>query len=505
MPRPPAKRGRPPHQNALSSTAGVTKKKDIAQTAKTTTSTASRNTREKEGQDGPSIDTIIPATPSQVRHAGVALRGSTKVKRNQATPLTRCMPSSEVTPLQTGRAAHRGRFSAGPKAIDTGSLIQKLGTPGFESSMLSAFRPRPRQGSILQLMADDGSSDFDNDEDFLGSFEPEDESTPLNAGKRQTLMRGDLRTGDILVDAVDTTDEGRIPESPTRALPNRETTLSSPRNSDKRNLFGVPVLESREALASDRVYGSDNDGNTENGMSEDEDNLPPPMRRHSPKLSLEAWSQTLAPPKSSSPIASPAISPVKLVQPAKVRKTKKTDAEQRLHVSTATLQTDLMPQRRRGRRLNGRGEFDVFDEDASRSPSPEMRPDEDELSYLPARIGRNTSKKKLKENKTAVNTNRKGTQKRAGNARSAKVASKAHSGDRSGKARVTYSRRNVTDEENDEVEVTDAGGFGDASTVDDKEPFVSEELRLQAKKFAEVDQWSIDFEDVVVEQSSSYR
>ncbi|PYH87742.1 hypothetical protein BO71DRAFT_489332 [Aspergillus ellipticus CBS 707.79] len=71
---------------------------------------------------------------------------------------------------------------------DAGSKVP--GTPAFESSILSNFRRRPRQPSILQMMqTDDGSSDLDDDV-FLGGLSPEDESTPLDLSKGRSLLTG---------------------------------------------------------------------------------------------------------------------------------------------------------------------------------------------------------------------------------------------------------------------------------------------------------------------------
>lgn len=538
MPRPPAKRGRAPRQNASSAApaAKSTTSKDNATTE--VASNAGKNQRRGRAnlkQDGPSglADSTITARTTPVRRctsrAGTERQSSTNRARGRAgdyTPASKQRPVNlhgSATSIVAGAAhAARGRFSVGPKRNnDASSLIQRMtagmGTPAFDSSMLSVFRPRPRKGSILQLMADeDGSSDLGDEEDFLGSFEPEDESPPLFLGKRKTLTRDEIAAGGNVDDDGD--DEDGMPESPTRRKSGFTVvpSSSSPGNSRKRKLNAVEVpntqeTERRESLRQNRTslantHAEDTEvvEETDNAASEDDDSLLPPMPSFEPQISPEKWSQTLALPLSSSPATSPEKSPIQPRSSAKGPKKKdKTAAKAQPVITTATLQANLMPQRRqRRKRPQRRDQFDVFHDNTSeRSPSRELEADEDELSYLPSHTRRKTPGMKLRENKTAPNRPSRRSQRTGDKGKSAADKDDPKNGQGqapTGKSRVTYSRRREQAEDLD-VFSTDAdtteGGWQ-----------ASDELKQQAKKFAEVDQWCMDFEDVVItDEGSQYR
>ncbi|WEW57925.1 hypothetical protein PRK78_003392 [Emydomyces testavorans] len=525
MPRPPRKRGPAPRQNA-SAVKRLAQGSDNEHAVDVSKNKQIGKGKNKE-DDTYMTGAITQASPARASRPVLERQSSAKTRRRDETPVTKQKNAGyeSATSVMGGRGhGARGRFSVGPKRGDTSSLIQKIGmgTPAFESSRLSAFRPRPRQPSILQLMADDGSSDLGDDEDFLGGFEPEDESTPMNLGRRKTLTRDQLVAGDISADIDDDADEEQMPESPTRRDPGLNTVSLSPGNPRKRKLIAVVIPSTQSPgrhesqIPKELPLEDDVDvvEETEHTASEDDDDLLPPMRLPEPEQSLEAWSQTRAPPMSSSPLPSPRKSPVLHKSSAKGPKKKvKEKREPRLLVSTATLQASVMPQRRRRkRRLNGKGEFDVFDENddsSDRSPSPEIGPDEDELSYLPARVGRKASGKKLKENKAASNRlltqGQRPVHKQKLNATSKDGSDTRLSRPSTGKARVTYSRRREADGESDIIEVSAVDEGNAAAKVTDGGCVVSEELLQQAKKFAEVDQWTIDFEDVEAEKSSPYR
>ncbi|KMU85520.1 hypothetical protein CIHG_03303 [Coccidioides immitis H538.4] len=522
MPRPPAKRGRAPRQNASSAAS-----RPAARNANEHTVKAVKGRKWQDKEEEVSRASKVPQeTPARPNQPVLERRSSTRGRRRAQTPvigqrqIVHPGSATSVFAAEGGRGhGARGRFSVGPKQGDANSFMQKIGmgTPAFESSMLSAFRPRPRQKSILQLMADDESSDLGDEENFLGSLEPEDESTPLNLGKRKTLTREELASSDGCCDIQDDIDEERIPESPLRRLSSFRTAFSSPTNLKKRKIMVVvPVLAPEEL--SQYEYHRDTEEpvpdieniddveiveETQHSPSEDDDDLLPPMRQAPPEQSPEAWSQTLAPPMSSSPARSPIKSPARRKSSTKAPKKKiKTDSEAQPHISTATLQASLMPQRRRRRRrLAGNSEFDVFDDDdgtLERSSSPELRPDEDELSYLPVQSRRRGTSKKLKENRAALNRlPRRGESSGSKEKRRKPVEARLSRPSR-GKERATYSRRRAGDEENSTISLEDTRDLKDGGN------FVSEELLKQAAKFTEVDQWSIDFEDVEAE-SSPYR
>ncbi|KAL1958088.1 hypothetical protein VTO42DRAFT_5128 [Malbranchea cinnamomea] len=414
------------------------------------------------------------------------------------------------TPRTTRLPGARGGqplASALRRADDASSKIQKIGTPGFDSSMLSNFRPRPRQPSILHLMDDDededGSSDLDS-EAFLGSFHPEDESTPLNLGRRKTLPPAEA-----------------LPPSPS---PRKQNAVhQSTPSVKKRRLFAVevPVLDSDgySTLHSDQITAGDaavdneeqqqqqpDDDAADHSSDDDSIPLPEPLDQ---QLSPEILSQTMAPPISSSPIFSP---PQASTQPSKPTpsQTRRLSSHQ-LRISTATLRENLLPLRRRRRQLrprSGMEQFDVPTDSDDEEENAGRAADEDELSYLPNKDGRRRTKKNpLKSNRQGVNKKieRPSRTSRGGKDKGSTAETTWRTWQsRPAKAQLTYSRRRSPDKENDDaMEASDVPQ--DDAPEDASHVICSKELLKAKKFFAEVDQWQMDFEDVSGEQSSPYR
>lgn len=361
----------------------------------------------------------------------------------------------------------RGYSSTLSLAGRKGDMSSKIpGTPAFESSILSNFRRRARQPSILQMMqTEDGSSDLDDD-DFLGGLSPEDESTPLNVsrGKSLTLRHAASPSPRSLSPSSDksrkrkrTTEELQVPQSPSNVV--ESTPIGSP----------VRGIQENEA----------------------------PSRTDTPKsvVSPEAFSQTMVPPMSSSAPQSPAHTALALAEqasPAMLEGTRgRTDDIG--HLSTAALQNKLLPRRRRRqRRLQN-----VSDSDLSNDDAPSDRDDDDdELNYLPSRKPMRSRRKQRDPPNPSANTRTKPTKQK-------KPLPEPKGG-------VTYSsstpRATDADKENRPDGMSsplssalDSDAFDSDVSISrstEKGDFISEELRLQAKKFAEVDNWQMEFEDV---------
>ncbi|KAK2750209.1 hypothetical protein FQN55_002354 [Onygenales sp. PD_40] len=493
MPRPPARRGRPRRQ-------------PVAKAPKEIPKPAGRE------YGGNSVEVVIAAPRTVERHAKPSNRASAQeggdspiiedensktAKHQTPTAKTRHIIDELPVPLSSPR---RNDFpSSFHNRGDTSSKIRKIGTPAFESSMLSNFRRRPRQPSILQMMQGDPSSELDEDDDnFLGSFDPDDESTPLKIANRQSIPR----------DPMLTPSASMLYKSPTGSVKKRRLQIGGQ--------VQVPRSPGQITIA------STNEERAEYSASED-DFLPTP-RRAQLSPAPEIWSQTMMPP-----ISSPASTlPIQQLdsQSDQLHDTSRVhpnavgnDVEPR--ISTAALRENLLPQRQlrqRRQRGNRRAKIltDYDDDGLYNIHFGHAGVDEDELSYLPSKIrkpkGSRGAKNKIDSSKASVST--RGAQgqkaKRQPMIRSSNIQ-RTRTSDLSRSKKVsdiTYSshRRHAKhpDKENQPTRVRslhpsepeEPDSADEALTPAPNQSLFSEELRRQAEKFAEISRWSMEFEDV---------
>ncbi|OJD26811.1 hypothetical protein ACJ73_01799 [Blastomyces percursus] len=405
----------------------------------------------------------------------------------------------DVTSSATGKALHPSL----PNRGDTSSKVQKIGTPAFESSMLSNFRRRPRQPSILQMMQGDPSSELDDD-DMLGSFDPDDESTPLKFSSRQSIPYEFAST----------------PSSALRDL--------SPASLTKRKLHCKTQVQV-SPVADPSEFAIAADENTDNSASED-DSLPTPRGAQSPE-SLELLSQTMMPPESS-----PASSVEKRrldtahdefpenEKSLPIRETQPTTTYKPL-VSTTTLRENLLPQRRRlHRRRVLLNSDDIENELFFIDHSDTFEADQDELSYTASRVSKKRKDIAVgpearggRRNRVLTGTveNNRGGRRTPGMKSSTIRPSRRAHLTRSKKGNnVTYfshdSPEELADKENQSIHASSPppGSEEPFFTADISPPaservFLSDELMQQAQKFAEISQWPLDFEDVAVTSCQS--
>ncbi|PWY63906.1 hypothetical protein BO70DRAFT_391139 [Aspergillus heteromorphus CBS 117.55] len=369
------------------------------------------------------------------------------------------------------------------------------GTPAFESSMLSNFRRRPRQPSILQMMqADEGSSDLDDDV-FLGGLSPEDESTPLDSSKGKALLM-------------------RHAAPPSPSLP-----ASSSGGSRKRKM---PFEESRALQLHAEVMEYSPAISSRSSQWHCEHNVPVDSFRA--PASPEASSQTLAPPLSSSPPLSP-TSTVSTPVPAQLKRinmpaehvTSKT-----INLPTSTLQVRLLPRRNNTKRKRLRAKEPKVPSDPT--DSDRLTPEQDDVHSVPTKRPSRSRREHIRKKKPAGSVlTAEETQTTAGTAGSRVIGNQNHV-TRSSHSNVTAEASGTCEEghqamtySRDSLETTgvvneiqsgdvpsplsslDSEAFkSDLQSESNPEvPFLSEELRLQAKKFADVDKWQLDFEDVI--------
>ncbi|GME38565.1 uncharacterized protein LTHEOB_4105 [Neofusicoccum parvum] len=450
--------------------------------------------------------------------------------RQQRAAVPSSSPAVPATASRVRRASSSHWHNAPPSAV------KAQGTPAADTSVLalSKFRRRPRQPSLLRMMQ---QSDVENEEDesvdesgltldySLGDFEPDHESTPLN-----------LRKGGVEGAALGS--EPRTASSRKRKLAERgREEVLVPRSSP-------PVVGEQEVGA---TPSPPRETSSERLYSEASELPPLGVADTQPEPADEpVLSDTMAPPRSTSPLSSiqvreetppPAKRPRRAVAvrnttadslaaagnaangeedhaadplsssdddndsadatetPVRSRNArKKTNARKpkAMSLSTATLQS-LLPRRRkkpatRHAKPTAAEAFeipssDVEGEEASASDG------EDELHRAPAAAARRRKGR-------AVETKRK-------------EAAAVEAGVAAKKKRLsrTYGRRS-SDKENHDADADastyvrsggESDGDGDEEVLETSEMRDvrrSKELEAAAKKFAEVDEWEMEFESV---------
>ncbi|KAL4962660.1 uncharacterized protein BDV14DRAFT_100254 [Aspergillus stella-maris] len=354
---------------------------------------------------------------------------------------------------------------------DTSSRIP--GTPAFESSVLSNFRRRPRQASILHMMQDeDGSSDYDDD-DFLGGLSPEDESTPLDISRGKSLA---LRPAVFSAEASPTLPSSGNSSKRKRPSAGRNAPQPSSQTASSAPGSPTPCIEFRQ-----REVSADWPRLSQSPATVSE-TMVPPMSSPVPDLTRE----------SSTPDSDRLSPQAKARRDPKTRKSR--DGE--LGISTAALQDKLLPRRRQKRKARqGASRFDVPSESEEDDLSS-ILPDDDELSYLPMQKRVRTPQrpairpKQVHENRGKIESRSNGKTPKTLKQYGASAREDTSGGTENEPADMSSPLSSAldTDELDSEFE------------LDPEAPaktYLSEELRLQALKFAEVDRWQMEFEDVI--------
>jgi hypothetical protein len=375
-------------------------------------------------------------------------------------------------------------------------------TPGAETSILGNIKPRRRQPSILQLIENNDSSNIgeEDEDDFL----PNDESTPLN-------------------------------HSTTQPTTSTLQSLSHQLNSRKRKLSPPITVVPSPQVRKEPCRPSKPDDSEAELELDSEPELPPPSRSATAPPRPEPYDpDIMAPPLSSSPLKSPArpviVSPVKKV-PSKSK-------NQPIAPSTDELRA-LMPSRkqRKGRQRNRPiGEFDIPPDTDSESSGGGDSPgagSDDDLSFKAEVKGRNTkvtTKRKATaakkrdivrirdRDKSTISPTKPATPLKDPTAQ--KSAAKSSFSQPPGhvsataKEKATYSSRRhdiYSDKENRPVDLSGDFSGVEGSLEDDSfeqsiekpEKQLTKEMEMIAKKFADVDEWEMDFEDVSLGGDSS--
>ena len=410
-----------------------------------------------------------------------------------------------------GSVMRRGRA----RSSSIGLEIDR-GTPAIGSVMrIGTFKRRVREPSILGTTRKKQQQvPYDESENDEDDFNPDDESTPLNLSKTRTV---------------------------------NTSSAPSSSNSRKRKLSGVEVLQSQTqrpipSLPDDEVIddfamipasGCQNPDESdveeieaESGVSTSSSAQELPMPSiEAGAVTPEPLSETMAPPQSSSssPPGSPVLLPVERLQSqrppsrgrrplrnqpallfnqdsppssppplthspnrparASARQKRKKEPLVASNLSTAQLQA-LLPRRRQ----RARDEFDIaISEDEAVVSGLES--DDDELTHS-----------------TIVVQTRRSAPAPAARPKPKSVAKLKAA------AKVTYAskRQATSDKENEEdidpddslAPVPDDDESNNLESSKELEKRVGKELKRAAKKFAEVDKWEMEFEDVTASSSS---
>lgn len=479
-----------------------------------------------------------------------AMRAKTRILDDDEQPPAtetergrRRAPSSPPRTVNRVRRASSSHFAAAPP-----SAVKAQGTPSVDNTSvlaLTKFKRRPRQPSLLRMMQ---QSDVENDDDTLddsnatldyslGDFEPDHESTPLNLNRN--AARG---TAAAAAAAAAPSSEPRTSSSRKRKLAEREmgevSVLQVPRSSP-------PGMEEEPAAApvpretsSEHLYSEASDlpnviADTQPEPAENEEEDEAAGRD---AAAPAVRSETMASSRPTSPLSSavtvevpdeeeaPAKRPRRALRNTKAAKARATqqandnddhaadplsssdsDSDtavetpvrpagrggtrrkattaatggrrkaKAMGLSTATLQA-LLPRRRK---MQTRGDaFDIPSEDEDEDEGDEdvEEEDEDELHRAPAPTRRGAKAR------TADSTVRG---KKAG--KTVAVVG--------GKKRLsrTYGRR-LSDKENQQEGESYGEGEEEVEEVEARNK--SKELSAAARKFAEIDEWEMEFESV---------
>ena len=405
------------------------------------------------------------------------------------------IPSSIPTePVQAPKPSLNGIENSSAVKGAQMSLGSRIGeTPRQQPSMLGAtFKKRARQPSLLQMLRTQNDPSDRLDDDELDDFCPDDESTPMiksisqsnahhtSSSSRQTSgsRKRKLATPEIQVPASQTRD---LPSSPPSVPPQEQEDLYDlPAEEEVRPEPTLP--QSRTARTPQRQIDSDTLAPPQSSSPEK-----PKARKVHNKPTKAAPRPQQTRRKNPSPAPSPLSSTSTNISPVKSIPLKP--------LTTATLQ-NLLPRRRP--RPKPRGEFDIPSSSDVELDTTALGEDEDELSFHAT-----MKMRRKKPNPTAQK--RGGKAKEAPNKRISKTYTKkmtVESDD--GNENDDY----VCSEHEDENENGVSGngrGRGRGKTPAALDARAMDEMKRLAVKFREVDEYTLDFEDLTGNSSSQMK
>jgi hypothetical protein len=410
------------------------------------------------------------------------------------------------------------------------SALRAQGTPAVETSILALanFKRRPRQPSIIRMVQqtselgnqsdfDETLADLDNTLRDFDEFNPDDESTPLHLTKRQS---GSFSAS---TSHHKPATKSRNSSARKRKHDDEEDDIQVPRSSP-------PLASSPPRIARRTV--SDPDSSATSSLPEHA--IPSTELDPEPQADIGRYSETMAPPLSSSDISSPPRSRhVTNPRPDKRRKTtarpgreanveatnsRKTKLKKGPKISTAALQSLLPSARNKKRSAAKTDTYDLPSSDSidANDMGIEINFDSDELAQ-PARKRRaTTATVRTPIGKADGNRGRK----KKGAPNSPVPGRKALAPTANEKQRRTYGRTQAEKENDETLIISDEDSnseddqiYGDGARKSRQRDSgvglaASTELAAARKKFEEVDQWEMEFESVDLgggQSSASWR
>ena len=454
----------------------------------------------EEGLDAPDTELLVPSSLPNTKRTAHA-------QKRQPAPNT---PKTHQKPISQTSAMPSANWRA-------------QATPRLDSSILALgnFKRRSRQPSLLGIGRPDDSpslSNFDLGEDIsFGEPELPEASKVLSSRQRAQDQ------------PKDTTAQGNTVLSASRHIP----TLSSGSRKRKRTPeILVRRSQSPTTSETDRIFGSDQTSPRPLVSIEHDETpepqLPPPNRATTPQ---EVWSDTMAPPQSSSPSHGNATQedpdPVflpsspekgkyeklgrgKRLAPTAVKVAPKTKPKGKKSktsepLSTAALQS-LLPRRRTQHHNQAEDEFGVPGSDHE----PEMtapQDDEDELSFMP--MPKRKVSGKAKKNANHLTTKKSIASKTLSRPLNPVPTAKSKSKAKPKSTITKIAHLSSSSLSSPPPSPTHSNSGSDAVVEPGPDTSIGslpakgqKELKSLARKFKEVDRWEMEFEVITASSSS---
>ena len=466
-----------------------------------------------------------------------------KARRNTDQPETATeldqVPSSiptESLPTSKPSISGMGNSSAVKGAqMSLGSRISE--TPRPQPLMLGAtFKKRARQPSLLQMLQTQNDPSDNLDDDDLDDFRPDDESTPMiksmsqpnaqrtssSSGQTSGSRKRKLASPEIQVPASQTCDPPSSP--PTLPPQEQEDPYDLPAETEREGRPEPTLPQQRAAQTSQRQLDSDTLAPPQSSSPEK-----PKAREIHTKTAKAATrpQQQTRRRKQPSPAPSPLSSHASTIPNTNPSPPKFTIHSKPL--TTATLQ-NLLPRRRARPKTTHRGEYDIPNSGSSdvELDNTALGEDEDELSFH-ATLKMRRKKKRNDPTTTTTAVKQQQQQKRAGKGKgkanaNAKGKGKAKEAAPSSNKRIsrTYTKKKDTivqsDAENapisemeNESDNDDRGGIREKTPALPENPHLNldlkanDEMKRLAAKFREVDEYTLEFEEMTGNSSGQMR
>ena len=425
------------------------------------------------------------------------------------------VPSSQ--PQDSHEAPDR-RPLATTKASNRSNNSSKVhGTPLAQSSFLGGiqFKRRVRQPSLLTLAQPQPDTTIDPEGDNLEGDDLEGDDLEGDD------LEGDESLEDFRPDDESTPMVKSMAQSDERTASQQKTSNSRKRKRQSPDIQ-VPASQSQPQLISSASSSVDSDSSLDllDAQGEDAEEPTLPRLRQTKPASPEIYDETLAPPQSSSSPEKPKAQPKKPMKKSKPPKNKASRVQRDgsespapsprsstpdPHVSpvrkdkipvqpltTARLQ-NLLPRRRT--RAKPADAFDIPSSSDLELDTTHLAEDEDELSFHTAGKRRRKDSRIGNASRAKAGTAKKNTKMLLGGKRPSK----------------TYARQSLVEpgSEDDAIGVEEESAFevsGEGHQILPKfDAKAQAEMERMAKKFKEVDEYALDFEDMTGSNSSQMK